>query len=153
MNIKVKKLVESAVVPQYAHSTDGAVDLVATSRTYNQFEGYFEYGTGLALEIPEGHVGLLLSRSSVTNTTLSLGNCLGLIDENFRGEIKFRFRPLRQDMYGCDESYILATNIVYNVGERVGQLLVIPRPKATYDEVEELSESDRGAGGFGSTGK
>lgn len=83
MDIKIKKLVENAVIPEYAHSTDAGLDLVATSSSEDEY-GNSVYGTGLAMAIPEGHVGLLFPRSSVSKTALSLANSVGVIDAGYR---------------------------------------------------------------------
>lgn len=142
MNVKIKRLSDNAVVPSYAHDTDAGLDLVATSMSIiedSEF-GYYEYGTGLAVSIPDGHVGLIFPRSSISNTGMLLSNSVGVIDSGYLGEIKFRFR------------YIKGTRH-YNVGEKVGQLIIMPYPKIEFEEVEDLGESERGSGGFGSTDK
>lgn len=147
MNVKVKKLHEKAVIPKYSKPGDAGLDLTATSKHY---EGdNVVYGTGLAIEIPEGYVGLLFPRSSLTNYNLSLGNHVGVIDSGYRGEIMFKFKytPLVTEgsqIYGHKE---------YNNGDRIGQLLIIPYPKVELVEVKELSSSERGTGGYGSSGR
>jgi dUTP pyrophosphatase len=98
-----------------------------------------EYGTGLAVEIPEGHVGLLFPRSSISNSGLILTNSVGVIDSGYRGEIKFRFKHIPDTAY-------------YKPGDRIGQLIVMPYPEIDFQEVEELSSTERGEGGFGSSG-
>lgn len=100
------------------------------------------YGTGLAVEIPEGYVGLLFPRSSISKKGLTLANSVGVIDSGYRGEIMFKFaitsdRPRK--------------NSVYEVGDRIGQLIIMPYPKIEF-VTGELTESERGVGGFGSTG-
>lgn len=141
--LKIKKLNPS--VPDPVYSTEGAagLDLHATSEKLDFFGGVpgVEYGTGLAVAIPKGHVGLIFPRSSITSkTSLTLGNAVGIIDEDYRGEIKFQFRNLTQ--VGAKK---------YKVGERIGQLIVIPIPKLAIEYVTELDETTRGTGGFGST--
>lgn len=140
LSIKVKKLVDHADLPKYSREGDAGLDLTATDMYHDREHGFVEYGTGLAVEIPRGYVGLLFPRSSISKKSLSLANSVGVIDSNYRGEIKLRFRPT-QDI--PEE---------YSVGERVGQLLVIPYPEVQLEEVEELSDTNRGAGGFGSSG-
>lgn len=143
MNVRIKKLVENAVIPKYAKDGDAGLDLTATSVT--DHEQFIEYGTGLAIEIPRGFVGLLFPRSSVTNKDLVLKNSVGVIDSNYRGEIKVRFMDfVRND---GEESN------VYNAGERVAQLVILALPTIELVEAEELDSTDRAAGGFGSTGK
>ena len=139
MRIRLKKLDPKAVVPKYAHYGDAAVDLVATS-CWEDKHGNLCYGTGLAIEIPEGHVGLLFPRSSVSKTNLRLANSVGVIDSGYRGEIILKF-----DRKGF-------TDTLYSVGDRVGQLMLLQNPSIQFVEVPELRTSDRDTGGFGSSG-
>lgn len=139
MKVKVQKLHNEAVIPSYAKDGDAGLDLVAVSR--ESFPGYESYDTGLAFEIPKGHVGLIFPRSSITLKDLMLKNSVGLIDSNYRGSVSFRFQRLDDARY------------LYEVGERVGQLIILPIPHIELVESKELSQSDRGAGGYGSTGK
>jgi len=154
MEIKFKKLVPEAVIPQRANPTDAGLDLVATSQKtemckdedgaeYTREVSYKEYGTGLAVEIPEGFVGLLFPRSSVTNKQMMLKNSVGVIDSGYRGEIRARF------MCGDEKD----KHYHYSVGDKVAQLLIVPIALPNPVEVEELSDTSRGEGGFGSTGK
>ena len=118
------------------------MDLTAVSATQDQY-GNVVYGTGLAVEIPDGYVGLIFPRSSNSKTDLYLTNHVGVVDSGYRGEIMFKFRPING----------LLNAKVFQVGDRVGQLIILPYPTIMFEETEELSDSDRGAGGFGSTGK
>jgi len=136
MKVRIKKLSPDAVVPKYANNSDAGLDLVVISKEVT--DKYIEYGTGLAIEIPDGYVGLLFPRSSVSKKDLQQCNSVGVIDSGYRGEIKIRFN------YFGDEHY--------EVGEKAGQLIIIPYPKIELEEVESLEESDRGEGSFGSTG-
>jgi dUTP pyrophosphatase len=129
-----------AVIPVYAKSGDAGLDLVAISEEWTEDNGMVTYDTGLAIEIPEGHVGLLFPRSSVSKTILTLANSVGVIDSGYRGSIMLKFRYPEEGM-------------VYEVGEKVGQIIILPYPQITFEEVDELSSTDRGEGGFGSTGK
>lgn len=141
MQVKIKKLNENAIIPSYAKPGDAGMDLTAVSK---REEGKnVVYGTGLAVEIPEGYVGLLFPRSSLTNYDLSLGNHVGVIDSSYRGELIFKFK--RTDL--C----IFAKE--YQVNDRIGQLIILPYPKIEFVEVKELSNTVRGSGGYGSTGK
>jgi len=141
MKVKIKKVHPDAVIPQYAKESDAGLDLVATSIKENTtFQ--ITYGLGIALEIPEGFVGLVFPRSSIRNTELTLSNSVGVIDSGYRGELQATFNKSN----GLD-------SISYKVGERVCQIMIIPHPIIELIEVDELSESARGAGGFGSTGK
>lgn len=149
LSINIKKLDSTAVIPQYAHTTDAGLDLTATSLTYE--DGKYIYGTGLAVEIPEGYVGLLFPRSSNCKKDLFLTNSVGVIDSGYRGEIKLVFKmPVT---YATEEEFAKWRPTVWEVGDRVGQLIIIPYPKITFNEVEELNDSDRGTNGFGSSNK
>ncbi len=145
MEIRVKKLVPQAVVPKRAHASDAGFDLVAVSRVIDE-EGAVVYGTGLAFEIPEGYVGLVFPRSSVAKKDLVLSNCVGVIDSGYRGEVMVKFKILMRlpNQYLCDD---------YQVGERICQIVFVKLPEVELVESDELSASDRGTGGYGSTGK
>ena len=141
MQIKIKKLHNNAVIPQYAKAGDAGMDLVATEVV----DGYgfsVTYGTGLAMEIPEGYVGLVFPRSSIRKYDISLTNCVGVIDSGYRGEIQATFRK---------EAGIPSKR--YEVGDKIAQMIILPYPSIEFMEVEELSNTERGTGGFGSTGK
>lgn len=140
MKVKIKKLHSDAIIPKYAKEGDAGLDLTATSEVWNEDKSMVTYGTGLAVEIPEGYLGLVFPRSSVSKTTLNLSNSVGVIDSGYRGEIMFKFRYLEEGM-------------VYDIGDRIGQLIIIPYPQIVFEEVNELSDTDRSEGGFGSTGK
>lgn len=142
MKVKIKKLDPAAVVPKYAKVGDAGLDLVAISRIHLPSKGCYDYGTGLAIEIPEGYVGLIFPRSSIRNYNQLLTNHVGVIDSGYRGEIRFSFKNIEP---GIDDKY--------EVGNKVGQLIIIPYPKIELEEVEELSSTERGTGGFGSSGK
>lgn len=146
MKIKIKKLSPEVVTPKYAKSGDAGLDLVATSKSYDEF-GNVVYGTSLAFEIPEGYMGLLFPRSSISMHTLSLSNSIGLIDSGFRGEVTCKFKPTMHYSRSVQRSR------EYEVGERVCQLVILPYPSIEFEEVEELSTTERGTGGYGSTGK
>ena len=142
MQVRVKKLHKDAVIPAYGKPGDAGMDLTAISIEKDNY-GNVVYGTGLAIEIPEGHVGLLFPRSSNSKTDLYLTNHVGVIDSGYRGEIMFKFR--------ANPSLINAR--IHRPGERIGQLIIIPYPQVTLVESAELSDTERGDGGFGSTGK
>lgn len=139
MKVRVKKLHPEAVIPEYSKEGDAGLDLTAVSQRVDK-TGYIEFSTGLAFEIPEGFVGLVFPRSSISNINLSLTNSVGVVDSGYRGEVKFRFKPAN------------AGRGIYEVGDRVGQIVIIPYPKIELTEAEELSETVRGDGGFGSSG-
>lgn len=144
MKVKIKKLVETAIVPTYAKPGDAGMDLTATSYNYDTSYKNHVYGTGLAVEIPEGYVGLVFPRSSNRKTTAYLTNSVGVIDSGYRGEIIVTFK---------DRDDLMIDSQPYEVGDRVAQLMIIPYPQIEFEEVEELSETERGEGGHGSTGK
>ena len=140
MKIRFKKLNENAVMPTKAHASDAGFDLTATSRMYDNNNCYV-YGCGLAVEIPEGYVGLVFPRSSIANKDLLLSNSVGVIDSGYRGEIMAKFKTVRPFPW------------MYKVGERFAQLIIMPIPDIEWEEAEELSDSERGTGGYGSSGK
>lgn len=142
IKIKIKKLVPEAVIPSFAHTGDACMDLTAVSKKIVEEAGfgYVEYGFGLSFELPPNHVMLVFPRSSISNTGLLLSNAVGVVDESYRGEVKVRFKWVK----GSKD---------YSVGDRVAQFIVIPRPFMEIEEVDELSETSRGEGGFGSSGK
>jgi dUTP pyrophosphatase len=141
MKTYIKKLHPNAVIPTYAKQGDAGMDLVATE-IINEEAFQITYGTGLAMEIPEGFVGLVFPRSSIRKTDLSLTNCVGVIDSGYRGELQATFRKERG-----------VASRKYEVGERIAQIMIIPHPDIQFEETDELSNTERGDGGFGSTGK
>lgn len=151
MEIKFKKLIDSAVEPKYGKPGDAGMDLTSVGIDYGKVEEhsthfgktlYIEHNTFIAVEIPEGYVGLVYPRSSISKTSLSLANSVGVIDSNYRGPIKLRFK-WDGTKFGKH----------YQVGDRIGQLIIMPIPAIELKEVSELSETSRGDDGFGSSGK
>lgn len=141
MKVKIKKLHPEAVIPKYAKDNDAGLDLVATSIKENTtFQ--VTYGLGITLQIPDGFVGLIFPRSSIRNTELILSNSVGVVDAGYRGELQATFNKSN----GLD-------SLAYKVGDRVCQLIIIPHPIVELEEVNELNNTERGEGGFGSTGK
>ena len=139
MKVRIKRLHPDAVIPKYAKEGDAGMDLTAIGMEREW--DVVTYKTGLALEIPKGHVGLLFPRSSVYKTSMIMSNCVGVIDSGYRGEIMLKFRDQWRDYSSR-----------YDVGDRVGQLIIMPYPQVELEEVESLSSTDRGDGGYGSTG-
>lgn len=138
--LEIKKLNPNAVIPKRANPTDAGLDLTASQRVNKILDGGFiEYKTGIAVSIPEGYVGLLFPRSSVSKKDVILANSVGVIDPDYKGEISFRFK------------WAGGQN-VYNVGDRVGQLLVIKNEILDVVEVEKFTNNNDRGGGFGSTG-
>jgi len=137
--VKVKKMNPNAMIPKYAKLGDACMDLVAVEKWIDDYDNTC-YNTGLAFEIPSGHVGLIYPRSSVSKTNMTLRNCVGVIDSGYRGPVVLKFKSEKHSAFN------------YNIGDRVAQLMIMPYPQINFIEVDELSDSDRGIGGFGSTG-
>ena len=143
MQVKVKKLSPDAVIPSYAKDGDAGMDVVATKIISDNL-GAVTYGTDIAMEIPKGFVGLIFPRSSIRKTNLQLSNSVGVVDSGYRGEIQATFNKIQ----GIDN----VERDSYKVGDRICQIMIIPHPDIQFEEVEELNNTDRGQGGFGSTG-
>ena len=143
MDVKFKKLHDDAKIPSYAHDTDAGLDLTAVSFT-QEFDKsnklVLVYHTGLAVEIPEGYVGLIFMRSSISDKSISLTNAVAVIDSGYRGELLLKYKITTDSL-----------PTIYQPGEKIGQLIIIPYPKINPIEAEELDSSDRNEGGFGST--
>ena len=143
MELKFKKLNEKAVLPTRAHSTDAGLDLTTygfTQEVDASGKLVLVYHTGLAVEIPEGYMGLLFMRSSVATKSVTMTNCVGIIDSGFRGEIIGKFKITTDSI-----------PTVYQEGERVMQLVVMPYPQFEPVFADELSDGDRGEKGDGSS--
>lgn len=143
MKVKIKKLHEDAVIPAYATDGSAGMDLTATSIAFDN-DNNVVYGVGLAFEIPKGYVGLLFPRSSNAKKDLILSNSVGCLDSDYRGEVKFKFKRNKK-WYRKEKRY--------NIGDRIGQIIIIKHLTIEFVESEELSETKRGKGGYGSTGK
>ena len=153
IDVKFKKLTKEAVIPTYAHEGDAGLDLTATSKKSDKY-GNIVYGTSIALEIPKNYVGLIFHRSGIFKKTLIMSNCVGVIDSIYRGEIFLKMRRsffLKNLLRIKPFSFIFGRE--YKIGEKIGQLIILPAYKVNLIEVNELSETERGEGGFGSTGK
>lgn len=144
MKVKIKKLVDNAIIPAYSKDGDAGMDLTAVSKTYDRY-GNMVYGVGLSFEIPKGYVGLLFPRSSICKHDLVLSNSVGVLDSGYRGEVLFKFK----------ETADSGENILhhYDIGDRIGQIIILPYPQIEFEEVFELSNSERGTGGYGSSGR
>lgn len=172
LNVNIKKLHPDAVVPAYAKPGDAGMDLTAIDKKYDA-NGNVVYTVGLAFEIPEGYVGFLFPRSSNAKKDLILTNSVGVIDSGYRGDVGLKFKPTACFMDYEDnktkEEFEWAADFVglpqtdpepgdvqieeYEVGDRIGQIIILPYPKVKFTVVDELSSTERGAGGFGSTGQ
>ena len=137
MQVKIKKLKNDAVIPNYANGEDAGMDLVITDiKGENKYD--ITYGFGISMEIPEGFMGLVFPRSSIRKTDLILSNSVGIIDSGYRGEIQATFKKT-----GLNK---------YEIGDRGVQIIIMPHPSIEFVEVDELTNTERGTGGFGSTG-
>ena len=145
MELKIKKLSDKAIMPIRAHEGDAGLDLTTTSITSEINEcGQFilVYHSDIAVEIPDGYVGLLFPRSSIAKKSIQFTNAVGVIDSGYRGEIMAKVRNTSGDSIPA----------VYKVGEKFAQLVIVPYVSdITISEVSELQESDRGTGGYGSS--
>jgi len=142
MEIKFKKVRENAVIPRFATSGSVGADVTACEIEFDNKNMQVTYYTGLAIEIPEGYFADLRCRSSIYKTSLRLTNGLGTIDSDFRGEMKMIF----------DITPTMDKVKLYEVGDRVGQLVILPKLDIEFVECDSLSETERGEGGHGSTG-
>lgn len=176
--IVFRKSHEKAVTPERAHSIDAGWDLRGVS--YKETEQYIEYNTGIQMRIPDGYVGLLFPRSSITKYDLMVKNSIGVIDAGYLGDIRFRFTKHYNDLVTkskgvefkepiidtttgkvnelIDVEYLNATSlnrseILYNIGDKIGQIVFIKLPTVTMEEVDDLGTSERGVKGYGDTGK
>lgn len=137
--IKYKKMHPRAKAPVMA--TDGSAGYDLYAADYECIGGKMvKYNTGIAFEIPKGYVGLLFPRSSVIKRGLTMGNSVGVIDSDFRDSVSAVF-------------YYDDADELYSVGERVCQIVFVPIADMELAEVNKLSDTERGTGGFGSTGK
>ena len=144
MNVKIKKIHPDANVPVYGSKGAACFDLYAARviNTADDIELTVTYGTGLQFEVPEGHVMMIYSRSGHGfKHGITLVNSTGVIDADYRGEVCVKLRKTRIDMYGMPD-----------VGERIAQAMIIPVEQVSFEEADELSNTERGEGGFGSTG-
>jgi dUTP pyrophosphatase len=154
MKVKIQKISPLAKIPTYAKDGDAGMDVIATSIISDTPE-QITYGLGIALEIPKGFVGLVFPRSSIRKTGLQLSNSVGVIDSGYRGELQATFNKVfgGEGMYDEMKVNQMQPNDYYKVGDRVAQIMIIPFPPIEFEQVTQLSETERGDGGFGSTGK
>ena len=144
MKVNIKKLCENAIVPTYGSEYSAGADLYAAIEEPVSIVPGETYlvKTGIAMEIPTGYVGLVFARSGLaTKRGLAPANKVGVIDSDYRGEIMVALH---------NHSAVCQT---IDVGERVAQISIVPFLSADFDVVDELSETERASGGFGSTGR
>lgn len=140
MKIRFKKLNPNAVAP--VQGTPGSAGYDLTALTVSEDPTglpVIHYGTGIAVEIPKGYAGFIFPRSSCYKFGMDLTNCVGVIDSDYRGEVKAVF----MDYYGQG----------YKVGDRIAQMIIMPVPEVEFEQSEELTATFRGTNGYGSTGR
>lgn len=141
LHLRFKKLHPDAQKPRMATRGAAGFDLTCTEIEWDTEHKIAKHHTGIAIELPEGYVGLLFPRSSISKTNLRVANATGIIDSDYRGEISLV----------CDiEDKGFHT---YSTGDRIGQLVIMPIPEIYWHESEDLSPTERGSGGYGSTGR
>ena len=150
MKVKFKKLHDDAILPKYAKEGDAGLDCWTVSDA-EVTDTYVKYDLGFSVEIPEGYVGLIFPRSSISKTDYVLANSVGVIDSGYRGEVQARFKATnyRPTQYRMEAR----SNKIYKKGDRVCQLVIIPIPDISPEWSDTLSDTSRGEGGFGHTGQ
>ena len=140
MDLKIKKLNENAKIPSFAHHNDAGMDLFCSEGITIEKDQRVQISTGIALELPDGYVGLVWDKSGLSHN-FGLKIVGGVIDAGYRGEIKIGIINLGDSPH------------TFNTGDKITQLLIQRVEHPEIVEVEELGEADRGDKGFGSTGK
>lgn len=143
LNLKVKRLNENATIPTYGSACAAGADLYSCEGELAFLPGETKLvHTGIAMEIPDGYVGLIYARSGIaTKRGLAPANKVGVIDSDYRGEIMVALHNHSNEVVSIEAK------------ERIAQIVIAPYLTVSFDEVEELDSTQRGAGGFGSTGK
>lgn len=160
ITVKIRRYTKQASIPKYITEHSAGLDFVAISCEYDREEKCQVYHTGISVEIPEGYVGLLFPKSGISKRTQYLTNCVGVIDSDYRGEVKAKFKGdalhtlFTMKTYGgwiwrkLLSKFILHSN-TYAPGDAIFQMIILPYPKVKFLEVEELSSTERGDKGFG----
>lgn len=145
MDIKIKRLTKTATIPTYATDGSGCFDLYSDDNHVDIYPGDGEvFSTGIAVSVPKNNVMLIFSRSGHGfKDDVRLSNCVGVIDSDYRGEIKVKL---------FNDGRLFARHFMCAKKSRIAQALVLPVEKVTFIEVDDLDETERGSGGFGSTG-
>lgn len=148
MRVKIKKLSPTAIVPTYATYGAACFDLYADDLDGEFFSTDVDVndplicGTGLSFEVPQDHVMLIFSRSGHGfKYGVRLSNCVGVIDSDYRGEVKVKLTADEEER-----------ELIVNRGDRIAQAMILPVERVQFEVSDELSETERGTGGFGSTG-
>ena len=153
--LKFKKLYPDVIAPQKAHNSDMCFDIFAYSDPIVT-DTYIEYKTGLVFEIPDKYDMLLYARSSISNYDLVLANSVGVVDQSYRNEVLFRFKPTKiYKSYYLQEGKSPKKQLkIYKKGDKIGQATLVLKSNYSLKEVNEINtNTDRGLGGFGSSGK
>lgn len=146
IDVKVKKLDPDAVVPYYATDGSAGMDITAIGLQYDNNNDCWIYRTGLSFQLPKDHVMLIFPRSSNRKTEYYLANHVGVLDSDYTGELMVIYKHRDYKPYDL-------TRPPYQTGERIAQIIILPYPKVKFEEVDSLDQTERGSGGFGSTGK
>lgn len=149
MEVKIKKLHKDAVIPQRATKLSGCWDVV-TTEIIQESNDFVICKLGFALELPQNMELVLVPRSGFTKTKWILQNSPGQGDPDYTGEYQYRFRAIPVGLDYFD--YFIYPEFPYKVGDRIGQIYLREIIPIKFEEVEELSQTERGEGGFGSTG-
>ena len=139
--MKVKLVSEYAQLPTRGSNDAAGLDLYCPFHIKILADSQKKIPLGVAVEIPKGHMGLLVPRSSMSKTPLRCANSVGIIDEDYRGELSIVYENV-----SCKD-YEVAR------GDRIAQLIIVPIAIVDVEEAQTLSETERGDGGYGSTGK
>lgn len=156
LNVRIKKLSDKAVIPTYAHDGDAGMDLTAVSYEYNKEYDYWEYKTDLAMELPKGYFAFILLRSSNSKKDVYLCNGIGLCDSIYTGNYTLRFKyrdKTNKFINAIKKLFGKEQKPPYEIGNRIGQIIILPYPHINFQIVDELTKTERGDGGYGSTGK
>lgn len=138
----VKRLHEDALIPQYQTEGAAGFDIHANEKVVLEPDHHTLVSTGLSFEIPVGYVGLLFPRSgNAVKKRINLINCVGVIDSDYRGELK---APLNNDN---------KETVEFEKGDRIAQMIIMPFVQVEFQEKTDLTDTERGSGGFGSSGK
>lgn len=144
MDIQIKRMHPDAIIPKYSNPGDAGLDITAVEVDIS--DDVVTYETGIAISIPDGYVGLLFPRSSIYKKDLYLTNSVGVIDSKYRGQLLFKYKINNLNAFSN-------ANSLYKKGDRIGQLIIIKYPEVNFIEVDDLDSTERGSGGFGSTGE
>ncbi len=141
VQLKVKRITDTATIPKYAHYGDACFDIYSDG-IVEIGDSWQVHATGLKFDIPDGYAMMIYSRSGMGfNSNTRLANCVGVIDSTYVGEVKVKL--------SCDTD----VPTIYHFGDRIAQAMLIPVPDVELIEVDEIGDTVRGDGGFGSTGK